>query len=80
MQTHDQRPGSDHVVCVGEGDEQYGGQVMDQHDHKILVLEKERRATAEKKGNVVKRIFWDGAQLASENQICSSLIAAIFGY
>lgn len=40
VQAHDQRSASDHVVRVGEGDEQYGGQVMDQHDHEILVWEK----------------------------------------
>lgn len=40
VQAHDQRSASDHVVSVGEGDEQYGGQVMDQHDHEILGLEK----------------------------------------
>lgn len=40
VQAHDQRSASDHVVRVGEDDEQYGGQVMDQHDHEILVLEK----------------------------------------
>lgn len=40
VQAHDQRSASDHVVCVGEGDEQYGGQVMDQHDHEILGWEK----------------------------------------
>lgn len=42
VQAHDQRSASDHVVGVGEGDEQYGGQVMDQHDHEILELEKYR--------------------------------------
>lgn len=40
VQAHDQRSAPDHVVRVGEGDEQNGGQVMDQHDHEILVLDK----------------------------------------
>lgn len=49
VQAHDQRSASDHVVGVGEGDEQYGGQVMDQHDHEILELEKYRREIKRKK-------------------------------
>lgn len=36
MQTHDQCASSYHVVGIGECDEQYGGQVVDKHDHEIL--------------------------------------------
>lgn len=57
MQAHDQRSASDHVVRVGEGDEQYGGQVVDQHDHEILVLEKERRETKKRKGKCGEENF-----------------------
>lgn len=36
VQTHDHCASSYHVVSVGECDEQYGGQVVDEHDHEIL--------------------------------------------
>lgn len=41
VQTHDHRARSDHVVRVGKRDEQYGGQVVDEHDHEILPSEGE---------------------------------------
>lgn len=49
VQTHDHCASSYHVVSVGECDEQYGGQVVDEHDHEILPLEggKERKTERE---------------------------------
>lgn len=40
MDTHDHSAYSQHVVTVGEGDESYGGQVMDKHDEEILSEDK----------------------------------------
>lgn len=42
VQTHDHCASSYHVVSVGECDEQYGGQVVDEHDHEILQRGRER--------------------------------------
>lgn len=36
MHTHDQSTSSEHVVAIGDCDEEYGGQVVDKHDHEIL--------------------------------------------
>lgn len=41
VQTHHHGASSYHVVGVGKRDEQYGGQVVDEHDHKILPPEGE---------------------------------------
>lgn len=40
VHTHDHSPSSEHVVGIGECDEDYGGQVVDKHDDEILPLMK----------------------------------------